>query len=103
MKSKKSSWTGAPASALIAAAGLGSRMGAGVNKQFIMLDDMPVLAHTLLAFDSASQIDEVIVVTQETEILTASDLVKDFGIRKVKGLFRAARPDRNPSGWAYPM
>lgn len=86
MKSKKSSWTGAPASALIAAAGLGSRMGTGVNKQFIMLDDMPVLAHTLLAFDSASQIDEVIVVTQETEILTVSDLVKDFGIRKVKGI-----------------
>ena len=77
MKSKKSSWTGAPASALIAAAGWGSRMGAGGNKQFIMLDDMPVLAHTLLAFDSASQNDEDIVMTHETELLTEGELVKD--------------------------
>ncbi|HEY6011126.1 MAG TPA: 2-C-methyl-D-erythritol 4-phosphate cytidylyltransferase, partial [Nitrospirota bacterium] len=46
--------------ALIPAAGMGKRMGKAVAKQFLPLGDMPMLAHTLLAFQRASEIDEII-------------------------------------------
>ena len=72
-------------SAIIAAAGMSSRMQ-GINKQFLMLDGIPVLARTLSVFDSINEIDEIIVVVQESEILVVSDLVKDFSINKIKAI-----------------
>ena len=40
-------------SALIPAAGMGKRMGAGINKQYLLLAGRPILAHTLAVFESA--------------------------------------------------
>ena len=48
--------------ALILAAGQGKRMGAGINKQFLTLQDKPVLYHTLKAFSDNSKIDEIVLV-----------------------------------------
>ena len=73
-------------SVLIAAAGTGSRMGAGVNKQFLMLGDMPVLAHTLLAFEGVEQVSEIVISAKEDEIVTIGHLIQDFGIRKVRAV-----------------
>lgn len=72
-------------SVVIAAAGMSSRMQ-GINKQFLLLDGIPVLARTLSAFDSINEINEIIIVVQESEILVVSDLVKDFNIKKVKAI-----------------
>lgn len=83
--------TGCGVSALIAAAGMGTRMGAGVNKQFLLLEGVPILAYTLRAFDASDLVEEIIVVSREDEILTVSDLVKEFGIRKVKGIVPGGR------------
>ncbi|MBE5040374.1 2-C-methyl-D-erythritol 4-phosphate cytidylyltransferase [Ructibacterium gallinarum] len=74
------------ASVIIAAAGTGSRMGAGVNKQFLMLGDMPVLAHTLFAFENAELISEIVISAKHDEIVTISHLIQDFDIRKVKAI-----------------
>lgn len=71
------------ATAIIVAAGSGRRMGSNVNKQFILIDGMPVLAHTLLKFSAAETIDSIIIVTKADSILTVSDLVKEFNISKV--------------------
>ena len=49
-------------SAIIAAAGSGTRMKTNISKQFIKLGDTPVLAKTLFAFDKAEEIDEIIIV-----------------------------------------
>lgn len=72
------------ATAIIVAAGSGTRMGKDSNKQFILIDDIPVLAHTLLKFHHAETIDNIIIVTKPDFILTVSDLVREFGISKVK-------------------
>lgn len=72
--------------AVIAAAGSGSRMKNEVNKQFLLLDGVPVLAYTLRAFDRAAAIDEVIVVTRPQDILIVSDLVREFGIQKATAI-----------------
>ncbi len=71
------------ATAVIVAAGSGTRMGSSVNKQFILLDGKPVLAHTLQKFQQAECIDSVIIVTKPESIITAGDLVREFGISKV--------------------
>ncbi len=72
------------ASAVIVAAGSSRRMGESVNKQFLFIDDIPVLAHTLLKFSKAKLVDEIIVITKADSILLVQDLIKEFGIKKVK-------------------
>lgn len=54
-------------SAIIAAAGQGKRMGGAVNKQYLMLLDKPVLAHTILKFEECGIVDEIIVVVHPEE------------------------------------
>ncbi len=72
------------AAAVIVAAGSGTRMNAATNKQFILIDDVPVLAHTLTRFQLAESIDEIIIVTRQEDILTVSDIVREFDITKAK-------------------
>ncbi|MBE7031372.1 MAG: 2-C-methyl-D-erythritol 4-phosphate cytidylyltransferase [Ruminococcaceae bacterium] len=71
------------ATAIIVAAGDSRRMGQGVNKQFLLIDGIPVLAHTLEKFDKAETIGNIIIVTKPENIPTVWDMIKEFGIRKV--------------------
>jgi 2-C-methyl-D-erythritol 4-phosphate cytidylyltransferase len=48
--------------AIIVAAGKGIRMGTAQRKQYAMLGNRPVLAHTLFAFETCSAIEEIFVV-----------------------------------------
>lgn len=50
------------ATAIIVAAGTGSRMKVSVNKQYLMLSGKPVLARTIEAFEKSEFISEIIVV-----------------------------------------
>ena len=71
-------------SCIIAGGGSGTRMGADVNKIFLDLDEIPVLAHTLSAFQNHPQVDEIILVTRECDILGAKDIAEEFGISKLR-------------------
>jgi len=55
------------AAAVIAAAGEGTRMGAGKNKVFVPLAGRPLLWHTVRAFIRHPQIDQLVVVVGECE------------------------------------
>jgi 2-C-methyl-D-erythritol 4-phosphate cytidylyltransferase len=48
--------------AIIPAAGAGRRMGGTVEKQFLHLQGIPVLAHTLGVFDRSPEVDGVVLV-----------------------------------------
>jgi len=48
--------------AVIVGAGEGTRMGPRAKKQYMMLGDRPVLAHTLLAFEKSDAIQEIFLV-----------------------------------------
>ncbi|MBR5156038.1 MAG: 2-C-methyl-D-erythritol 4-phosphate cytidylyltransferase [Clostridia bacterium] len=74
------------ATAIIVAAGNSSRMGDGVNKQFLMINNIPVLAHTLMSFDKAQSIENIIIVTKPENIITVNDMVREFGISKIKAI-----------------
>ena len=73
-------------SAIIAAAGNGTRMKSKISKQFIKLDHVAVLARTLFVFEKSSEIDEIIIATRSTDIGAVEKLVEEFDIKKVKAV-----------------
>ena len=73
--------------ALIPAAGMGKRMGAGSNKQYLLLDGMPILAHTLRVFEEATFIAGVYLVSPEQEIpFCRSEVVERYGFSMVRAI-----------------
>ena len=78
-------WTkrrdGAVCSAVLAAAGSSSRMG-GENKLFLPLGGIPVLARSILAFERAPSIAEIVVAAREEDLLAVGDLCRTFGVTK---------------------
>ena len=72
---------------LIPAAGMGRRMGKAVAKQFLPLGDKPMFAHTLLAFQRAAEIDEIIPVLSKEDMESClRDVIEQYHITKVKTL-----------------
>ncbi|MBO5306063.1 MAG: 2-C-methyl-D-erythritol 4-phosphate cytidylyltransferase [Clostridia bacterium] len=70
--------------AIIVAGGSSSRMGDGVSKQLLTLHDIPVVVHTLLAFEKAESVDEIIVAAKKEELLFYDAFAKEFHITKFK-------------------
>jgi 2-C-methyl-D-erythritol 4-phosphate cytidylyltransferase len=79
------------AAALIAAAGQGRRLGAGIEKQFLQLGTRPLLAHTLARFEATPTVDEIIVVVPPgRESFCWTKVVKPEGFRKVRHIIAGA-------------
>lgn len=73
--------------ALVPAAGMGRRMGKTVAKQFLPLGDKPMLAHTLLAFQRSTEIDEIIPILSEEDMEHClRDVIEAYHITKVRTL-----------------
>ncbi len=70
--------------ALLTAAGTGTRMHQDIPKQFIHVDNKPIIVYTMEAFQNHPSIDAIIVVTLEswTEVLKA--YANQFNITKLK-------------------
>jgi len=68
---------------VIPAAGQGKRMGAGYNKQFLLLMGQPILAHTVRVFEESSFVSEIVIVGAESDISVIEELVNDQGFHKV--------------------
>jgi 2-C-methyl-D-erythritol 4-phosphate cytidylyltransferase len=70
--------------AVIPAAGLGRRMGSSIPKQFLMLDGIPVLVHTLKVFESSPWIHEIcLVVPSGMEARCRSEWIEPYGLKKI--------------------
>ena len=66
---------------------MGKRMGKSVAKQFLPLGDMPMLAHTLLTFQRASEIDEINPnLSKEDMEICLREIIERYHITKVKTL-----------------
>ena len=61
-------------SAVIVSAGNSTRMG-GINKQFLEIDNIPVIVHTINVFEKTDSIREIIVVTRESDISDVKNLI----------------------------
>lgn len=70
--------------AIIPAGGLGKRMGSGLSKQYLMLDGVPILVHTLRKFEGTPIINNVILVVPEDYIeYSRREIVEKYRLSKV--------------------
>ena len=70
--------------AIIFAGGSGARMGAGVPKQFLEVNGMPIIIHTLENFEDHPQIDEIYIACKEEYIRKLKRMLNKYWIKKVK-------------------
>lgn len=70
--------------ALLTAAGSGTRMHQDIPKQFIHVDNKPVIIHTMEAFQRHPSIDAIMVVTIESWSAVLWAYAKQFNITKLK-------------------
>lgn len=68
---------------ILLAGGTGSRMGAGVPKQFMELRGKPLIWYSLNAVQRSDLIDECILVSGKDQIRTAREITDRYGFDKV--------------------
>ncbi len=82
--------------AIIPAAGMGKRMGAEINKQYLLLAGKPILAHTLRVFEDAPLVDDIYVVVPEAEIPYCREhVVEHYGFTKVRRIVAGGAERQN--------
>lgn len=71
--------------AIIPAAGLGTRMGSTVKKQFMKLSDgREILIHTLERFEAAPQIEGIVLACAADDIAQTQALIEQYHLAKVR-------------------
>lgn len=72
--------------AIVLAAGQGKRMQSAVAKQFLLLNNEPVVCHSLRAFEE-SDVETIILVTGADEMeYCREEIVKKYGFKKVSAI-----------------
>ncbi|NBI08038.1 2-C-methyl-D-erythritol 4-phosphate cytidylyltransferase [Senegalia massiliensis] len=83
-------------SVIIAAAGMGKRMNSNINKQYILLNDKPILFYTLYKFEKNEFVDDIIIVAKEDEISYCNkNIVSKYGFKKVKDIVAGGKERRD--------
>lgn len=85
-------------SAIIVAAGRGTRMGPGTDKLFLEVHGRPIIAHTWGRFERARCIDEIILVVRDGMQETFSELSERFGFKKSRRVVAGGK-ERQDSVW----
>ncbi|MBR6880626.1 MAG: 2-C-methyl-D-erythritol 4-phosphate cytidylyltransferase [Clostridiales bacterium] len=70
--------------ALLTAAGTGTRMGQDIPKQFIHVENKPIIIHTMEAFQRHPSIDAIIVVTLPSWVDVVKAYAAQFNVTKLK-------------------
>ena len=78
--------------AIIPTAGSGSRMASAVSKQYLLLGGIPLIVHTLRAFQETSIIDDIFLILPAQDIEKAQqDIVEKYGLSKVRKILPGGR------------
>lgn len=85
-------------SAVIVAAGRGTRMGVGVDKLFLEVAGRPIVAHTWEKFDRSATVDEIVLVVRDGMQATFQELAEENGFYKPFHLI-AGGNERQDSVW----
>ena len=70
--------------ALIAAAGSSTRMGSDISKQLLEIDGIPVLARTLLAYEAALTVQEIVLIARREDFDAFRSLAEQYRITKLR-------------------
>lgn len=85
-------------SALIVAAGKGTRMGQTVDKLFLKIAGRPVLAHTWRQFERAESVQEIVLVVRPEMEERVRQVARDLGFSKPFVLVHGGK-ERQDSVW----
>jgi 2-C-methyl-D-erythritol 4-phosphate cytidylyltransferase len=78
--------------AIIPAGGSGKRMNEKLSKQYLLLDGIPVLVHTLKKFQESQKIDEIFLIVPKDDITFAGECIIDkYGISKASRILAGGR------------
>jgi len=78
--------------ALIPAAGSGSRMAQKIKKQYLRIGQKPILFYTLKQIESCAKIDEIILAVPEEELtFVAEEIVDRYKIQKIRKIVAGGR------------
>lgn len=80
--------------ALITAGGIGNRMGQDIPKQFMPIDNIPVIIYTLKAFQSHREIDAIAVVCLNGWEVYLQAYANQFNITKLKWIFNSGKTNQ---------
>ncbi len=80
---------------ILAAAGVGKRMGLSYPKQFLEYNNKPLFVTPLEVAESSNIIDDVIIVTNEDNIQLVEDICKKYSITKVKEVVAGGKERQN--------
>jgi len=69
--------------AIVVAGGKGIRFGGNRPKQFLELNGLPIIIHTLRQFEQSRQIEQVVVVLAAPEIAHFNSLIEKFTLPKI--------------------
>ncbi len=78
-------------SALILAGGNSTRMGGTTSKVLLPLCNMPVLAHTLLAYQYSPVISEIIIAVRESDKDAVVKICNDYKITKLTAIVKGGK------------
>lgn len=79
-----SAWRPTRTVAVVLAGGTGVRLGLGIPKQLVKIAGKTILEHTVAVFESAPEIDEIIVLMAAGHVPAAQSIVNRAGFSKVK-------------------
>lgn len=77
--------------AVILAGGVGTRMGVDRPKQYLLVQDKPIISYCLDIFQNHKKIDTIVIVVSDEWKSYVEDCVKKYGVSKVCGYARAGR------------
>lgn len=71
--------------AIVLAAGTGSRMKSDCPKQFMLIDDKPVVYYSLKVFSECEYVDKIVLVTSKKDIeFCQKEIIEKYNISKVE-------------------
>ena len=80
---------------IIFAGGVGTRMKSEMPKQFLNVDDKPILVHTIEKFENHPDIDGIVVVVNKDWINFSKDLKQKFNLNKVRCIIPGGKTGQN--------
>ncbi len=85
---------------IIAASGVGKRMQlpGGLSKQMLEIDGLPVICHTIRAFEEASTVSGIWIATKADSIDQFTELAVSHGFRKVRAIIEGGRERQDSIG-----
>jgi 2-C-methyl-D-erythritol 4-phosphate cytidylyltransferase len=81
---------------IIPAAGQGKRMNSSISKQYIALNDKPILVHTLECFEKCPDISNIILVVGKGEIPHCQkEIIEKYSFKKIINIIEGGKERQN--------